>query len=78
MLTYPSRQRIMYSMAQNFLGLVHSAGYTLTSLGKTLDLDRSYLSNVGAGRRPLKLARAIKIAKALKTSPEALLRAVTR
>ncbi len=67
----------MYPMARNFLDLVHSAGYTLTSLGKVLNLDRSYLSNVGAGRRPLKLARAVKIAKTLGTNPEALLKAVT-
>jgi len=67
----------MYPMAKRFLDLVHSAGYTLTSLGEALGLDRSYLSNVGSGRRHLKLDRAIKVAKALKTSPEVLLRAVT-
>jgi len=64
-------------MANRFLTLVHASGHTLTSLGAMLRLDRSYLSNVGAGRRTLKLARAVKLARAMHVTPEVLLRAIT-
>ena len=64
-------------MANRFLALVHSSGHTLTSLGKKLKLDRGYLSNVGAGRRTLKLARAVKLARTMNVTPEVLLRAIT-
>jgi transcriptional regulator with XRE-family HTH domain len=60
-----------------FVELVHERGLSLRKLAGKTGIHYSYLCHMGRGRRMPTLERAMKIAKALKTTPDHLFRLIS-
>lgn len=62
---------------ETFVDLVHSQKLSLRKLAAKTGIHYTYLCHMGRGRRMPTLERALKIARALKTTPDHLFRLIS-
>jgi len=67
----------MAKKRETFVDLVHDRKLSLRKLAEKTGIHYSYLCHMGRGRRMPTLERAMKIARALKTTPDHLFKLIS-